>query len=67
MKLLALFSFMVIGLIYFGGLAGGIGEAVCINAQTGEGVNGLELFFYCNMNFFIFIIWLVALMAVMLL
>jgi hypothetical protein len=65
MKLLMLFSFIVIGLLYFGGMAGTMGEAVCVNAQTGESVSGLDLFFYCNLNLFIFIIWIVAIFGVL--
>jgi hypothetical protein len=64
MKLYLLFSLIVIGLIYFAGMAGGIGEAVCTNANTGDKVSGFELFFFCNLNIFIFIAWIVSIVAV---
>jgi hypothetical protein len=63
MNLYLFFGFIIIGLIYFGGMAGQIGGMVCESAQNNN-LEPLNLFFYCNLNLFIFILYFIAIISV---
>lgn len=61
-RVTVLFALIIFGLIYFGGLASGIGGAVCEASEEQNNV-GLYAFVMCNINLFIFIFWIIAIIA----
>lgn len=65
-KLAMIFFLIVFGLLYFGGVAGGMKTTACQSVSSNN-ITGVEGFVYCNMNLFIFLFFLIALAGVTLL